>query len=266
MGKTESALNRRALLVGASVAASAAAAPALAQSAPRTFVFVHGAWHGGWCWRRVSDRLERLGHKVYAPSLTGLGDRAHLITSRINVSTHITDIVNILRFEDLTDIVLVGHSYAGFVISGVAEREFSKIRSIVFVDAYVPQNGQSIYSMSSDRLRETVNAAIKRGETGMAPARAAYFNVNEKDRAYVDSKCTPQPVGTYNEPLTITGARERISKKTYIRAKGWNAPGFDAVVARLRSDPTWKIHDMPCGHDVMIDMPDRLTDLLVAAA
>ena len=110
------------------------------------FVLVHGAWHGGWCWRRVADRLERLGHKVYAPSLTGLGDRSHLITGRVNVSTHITDIVNILRFEDLTDIVLVGHSYAGFVISGVAERELPKIRSIVFLDAYVPQNGQSIYS------------------------------------------------------------------------------------------------------------------------
>jgi pimeloyl-ACP methyl ester carboxylesterase len=253
-------------MAGASLAGAAAAAPALAQSTPRTFVLVHGAWHGGWCWRRVADRLEKQGHKVYAPSLTGLGDRAHLITNRVNVSTHITDIVNILRFEDLSDVVLVGHSYAGFVISGVAERELSKIRSIVFLDAYVPQNGQSIYSMSSDRLRETVNAAIKSGQTGMAPAKAAYFSVNEKDRAFVDSKCTPQPVGTYNEPLTITGARERIAKKTYIRAKGWNAPGFDAVVARLRNDPSWKIHDMPCGHDAMIDMPDRLTELLVAAA
>src|SRR5262245_22947901 len=110
-------LSRRALVAGAGIAGAVAAAPAVAQSTPRTFVLVHGAWHGGWCWRRVADRLERLGHKVYAPSLTGLGDRAHLITNRVNVSTHITDIVNIIRFEDLSDIVLVGHSYAGFVIS-----------------------------------------------------------------------------------------------------------------------------------------------------
>jgi pimeloyl-ACP methyl ester carboxylesterase len=266
MHKSDRVLSRRAVVTAAGIAGIAAAAPTLAQSAPRNFVLVHGAWHGGWCWRRVADRLERAGHKVYAPSLTGLGDRAHLITSRINVSTHITDITNIIRFEDLSDIVLVGHSYAGFVISGVAERALTQIRSIVFLDAYVPQNGQSIYSMSSEKLRETVNAAVKRGETGMAPARAAYFKVNEKDRAYVDSKCTPQPVGTYNEPLTITGARERVAKKTYIRAKGFNAPGFDAVVARLRNDPSWKIHDMPCGHDAMIDMPERLTELLLAAA
>jgi len=262
----ERKLSRRAVVAGAGLATAVITAPALAQSTPRIFVLVHGAWHGGWCWRRVADRLERQGHKVYAPSLTGLGDRAHLITNRVNVSTHITDIVNILRFEDLTDVVLVGHSYAGFVISGVAERELTRIKSIVFLDAYVPQNGQSIYSMSSERLRETVNAAIKRGETGMAPAKAAYFSVNEKDRAFVDSKCTPQPIGTYNEPLTLTGARERIAKKTYIRAKGWNAPGFDAVFARLRNDQGWKLHDMPCGHDVMIDMPDRLSELLVAAA
>jgi pimeloyl-ACP methyl ester carboxylesterase len=248
------------------IAGVAAAAPALGQSAPRTFVLVHGAWHGGWCWRRVADRLERSGHKVFAPSLTGLGDRSHLITNRVNVSTHVTDITNLIRFEDLNEIVLVGHSYAGLVISGVAERALHHIRSIVFVDAYVPQNGQSVFSLTSERLRQTVNAAIQRGETGMPPARAAYFNVNEKDRAFVDSKCTPQPVGTYGEPLTLTGARERVAKKTYIRAKGFNAPGFDAVAGRLRSDASWKVHEMPCGHDAMIDMPDRLTELLLNAA
>lgn len=257
-------LSRRAMMAGAG--AIVVATPALAQPAPRTFVLVHGAWHGGWCWRRVADRLQRQGHKVYAPSLTGLGDRSHLLTGRVNLSTHIADIANIIRFEDLTDIVLVGHSYAGFVISGVAEREGSKIRSIVFLDAFVPQNGQSVASLSSERLRGNVNAALQRGQAGMSPASAAYFNVNPKDRAYVDAKCTPQPVGTYNEALTLTGARERIARKTYIRAKGWNAPGFDAVAARLRSDPGWKVHDIPCGHDAMIDMPERLTELLLAAA
>ncbi len=264
--KTGSAFNRRTLLTAATIAGANLAGPVRAQPSPRVFVLVHGAWHGGWCWRRVADRLERLGHKVYAPSLTGLGDRAHLINGRINVTTHVTDIVNILRFEDLNDVVLVGHSYAGFVITGVAEREGARIRSIVFLDAYVPQNGQSIFSLTSERLRENVNAAIKRGQASMPPASAAYFGVNEKDRAWVDSKCTPQPVGTYNEPLTVTGARESIAKKTYIRAKGWNAPGFDAVVTRLRKDPTWKIQELPCGHDAMVDMPDRLTELLVAAS
>ena len=268
MTNPPSGITRRAVLMTASGVAAATTLPnaVSAQTTPRTFVLVHGAWHGGWCWRRVSDRLSRAGHKVYAPSLTGLADRAHLISQQVNVTTHITDIVNLIRYEDLRDVVLVGHSYAGFVISGVAEKSRDAIRSIVFLDAYVPLNGQSVLSLGSQGMRDNVNAAIKRGATGMAPASAAYFSVNAKDRAYVDSKCTPQPVGTYGEAIVLTGAREKIARKTYIRAKGWNAPGFDNVVTRLRGDASWNLREIACGHDAMIDMPDRLADMLIEAA
>lgn len=259
-------LTRRSMLAGATAAASALAAPAAAQSEQRTFVLVHGAWHGGWCWRRVADRLERRGHKVYAPSLTGLGDRSHLIGTRPSVTTHIDDIANIIRFEDLQRVILVGHSYGGIIISGVAEKVQKQIASIVFLDAFVPENGATIMSMSRQGLRDNVNAAIKRGDLGIPPASAAYFNVNEKDRAFVDRKCTPQPIGTYGDPVKLSGARERIAKKTYIRAKGFNSAGFDAIAVRLRADPAWNVHDMPSGHDAMIDMPDRLSELLLAAA
>jgi pimeloyl-ACP methyl ester carboxylesterase len=261
-----SRITRRSVLAGTAASASALATPAIAQTEHRSFVLVHGAWHGGWCWRRVADRLERHGHKVYAPSLTGLGDRAHLIGTRPTVTTHIDDIANIIRFEDLQRVVLVGHSYGGIIISGVAEKVQKQIASIVFLDAFVPENGATIMSMSRQGLRDNVNAAIKRGDLGIPPASAAYFNVNEKDRAYVDRKCTPQPIGTYGDPVKLSGARERIARKTYIRAKGFNSAGFDAIAARLRADPAWNVHDMPCGHDAMVDMPDRLTELLIASA
>jgi pimeloyl-ACP methyl ester carboxylesterase len=247
MNNNRTDLTRRTILAGTAAAASTLAAPAIAQTEQRSFVLVHGAWHGGWCWRRVADRLERKGHTVYAPSLTGLGDRSHLIGTRPTVTTHIDDVANIIRFEDLQHVVLVGHSYGGIVISGVAEKVQPQIAAMVFLDAFV-------------------NAAIKRGDLGIPPAKAAYFNVNEKDRAYVDRKCTPQPIGTYGDPVKLTGAREKIAKKAYIRAKGFNSAGFDAIAARLRADPAWNVHDMPCGHDAMIDMPDRLTELLLAAA
>ncbi|MFZ5690314.1 MAG: alpha/beta fold hydrolase [Pseudomonadota bacterium] len=266
MKRARSSLTRRSILAGTTAAASALAAPAVAQSEVRTFVLVHGAWHGGWCWRRVADRLERKGHKVYAPSLTGLGDRSHLIRARPTVSTHIDDIANIIRFEDLQRVILVGHSYGGIVISGVAEKVRPQIASIVFLDAFVPENGATIMSMSRQGLRDNVNAAIKRGDLGIPPASAAYFNVNERDRALVDRKCTPQPIGTYGDPVKLSGARERIAKKTYIRARGFTSAGFDAIAVRLRSDPGWNVYDMPCGHDAMIDMPDRLTELLIASA
>jgi len=140
-------LTRRSILAGTAAAASALATPAAAQIEPRNFVLVHGAWHGGWCWRRVADRLERKGHKVYAPSLTGLGDRSHLIATRPTVTTHIDDIANIIRFEDLQRVVLVGHSYGGLVISGVAEKVQPQLASVVFLDAFVPANDATIMSM-----------------------------------------------------------------------------------------------------------------------
>lgn len=266
MKNNRTPLTRRSLLGGTAASASVLAAPAMAQAEPRSFVLVHGAWHGGWCWRRVADRLERKGHKVYAPSLTGLGDRSHLLGTRPTVTTHIEDIANILRFEDLQRVVLVGHSYGGIVISGVAEKVLPQLASIVFLDAFVPSNGQTIMSLSRQGLRDAVSAAVKRGDLGIPPASAAYFGVNEKDRAFVDRKCTPQPIGTYGDPVKLSGAREKIAKKAYIRAKGFNSGGFDAIAARLRADRTWNVHDMPCGHDAMIDMPDRLTELLIAAA
>jgi pimeloyl-ACP methyl ester carboxylesterase len=147
-------LTRRSILAGAA-AASALANPATAQTEPRSFVLVHGAWHGGWCWRRVADRLERKGHKVYSPSLTGLGDRSHLLGTRPTVTTHIDDIANIIRFEDLQRVILVGHSYGGLVISGVAEKVRPQLASMVFLDAFVPQNGQTIMSLSRQGLLDS---------------------------------------------------------------------------------------------------------------
>ena len=113
-----------------------------------TFVLVHGAWHGGWCWLRVADRLRSNGHKVFTPTLTGLGERSHLLRPDIDIGTHITDVVNVIKWERLTDVVLCGHSYGGFVISGVAEMMAEAIRSIVFLDAFVPRDSDTPQSLT----------------------------------------------------------------------------------------------------------------------
>jgi len=231
-----------------------------------TFVLVHGAWHGGWCWRRVSDLLERQGHKVFTPTLTGLGERSHLLREGINVSTHVADVVNLMKWERLTDVVLCGHSYGGMVISGVAEKVASAIRSIVFLDAFVPQNGEAVVNLTGPAVMEAMQAAQRRGDLGV-PARAAEaFGVNERDRAWVDAMCVPQPIGTFTEAMTITGARETIGKKAYVRAASYANPGFDKALARLKSNEAWRTYDVPCGHDVMVDMPERLTEILLEVA
>ena len=234
--------------------------------AAKTFVLVHGAWHGGWCWRRVADILEKQGHRVFAPTLTGLGERSHLLRAGINVSTHVTDIVNVLKWERLSDIVLCGHSYGGMVLSGVAEQMGSAIGSLVMLDAFLPENGDSMGTLTSQVVRDNLKAAAERGDISVPGRPAAAFLVNEKDRAWVDALTGPQPIGTMTETMTLTGARERIAKKAYIRAAAYPNPGFDTAFARVKADKSWRSYEVPCGHDVMVDMPERLAEILVEVA
>jgi pimeloyl-ACP methyl ester carboxylesterase len=232
----------------------------------KTFVLVHGAWHGGWCWRRVADLLEAKGHKVFAPTLTGLGERSHLMRAGINVSTHATDVVNVLKWERLSDVVLCGHSYGGFVVSGVAEQAADKIGSIVFLDAFVPENGDSMASLTSQAVRDNLKIATEHGDLGVPARPAAAFLVNDKDQAWVDSLTGPQPIATMTEQVIITGARDRIAKKSYIRAGAYPNPGFDKAFERVKADKSWRTYEVPCGHDVMVDMPERLAEILLEVA
>ncbi len=253
-------------MAGAGLIGMVDSANAQAQTSAKTFVLVHGAWHGGWCWRRVSDLLEKKGHKVFAPTMTGLGERSHLISDKVNLATHITDIVNVIKWESLNDIVLVGHSYGGMIISGVAEEMRDSIGSIVFLDAFVPESGDSLATKASQPVRDAIAEVVKKGDTAMKPVPAAVFRVNEKDRAWVDAKCTPHPVATLTDAIAITGARDRIARKTYIRAKGYPSVPFDGVETRLKADAGWRVYELPCGHDAMVDMPDRLTEILLEVA
>ena len=253
-----------AMAVGA--AAATGAIPAAAQGGQKTFVLVHGAWHGGWCWRRVSDLLEKKGHKVFTPTMTGLGASSHLASKDVNLTTHITDIINFIEWENLSNIVLVGHSYGGYIISGVAEKIGGKVGSIVFLDAFLPENGDSLAATSSQPVREAIAAAIGRGEHALKPVPAAVFRVNEADRAWVDGKCTPHPIGALTEKVVLTGARDKIAKKSYIRAKGYPSVPFDAALAKCQPNTAWKTFEMTAGHDAMVDQPQELTDLLLQVA
>lgn len=254
--------SRRAILRNAALAAFASPAIGLGASTPQpaastkaaSFVLVHGAWHGGWCWQRVADRLTAQGHRVYAPTLTGVCERSHLDSPSVDLSTHIRDVVNEIRWKDLENVVLVGHSYAGMVISGVAEQVASKIASIVYLDAFVPADGQSLVDLGG------------KADAGpfTAPIPAATFAVNEADRAWVDSKMTPQSTACFTEKIKLTGAYQRIARKAYIRANKFAV--FAKTQEKLRSDPSWKHWVVDCGHDIMIDKPDELTSILVGLA
>jgi len=230
-----------------------------------TFVLVHGAWHGGWGWQRVTDRLRVRGHTVFAPTLTGLGERAHLLHPGVNLSLHIADVLAVIKYERLGGIVLVGHSYGGCVISGVAEAVPDAVRAMVFLDAFIPDDGDAALDLVQPAVQDVIKAALKRGDAVIPVRDAAAFKVNEKDRAWVDSLATPQPIATMTEKIRLTGARERIAKKAYVRASGYPNVSFEKAHARAKAD-AWRTYEVACGHDVMIDEPERLTEILIEMA
>ncbi len=229
----------------------------------RSVVLVHGAWHGGGCWRRVADRIEAAGHKVFAPTLTGLADRSHLLSDRLTLDTHIADIANLMEWEDLSEVILCGHSYAGFVLAGVVERRLPTIAAVVFVDAYVPRDGQSMFDVATPSSRASLELAIKNGDAVRQPPRAETFNVNERDRAWVDARMTPQPVAVAMQKVRLSGAMEKVPRKAYVRATGYPNATFDRHLAEVRQRQGWQTFEVPSGHDVMIDRPDTLADILL---
>jgi pimeloyl-ACP methyl ester carboxylesterase len=224
-----------------------------ATAKPATFVLVHGAWHGGWCWRRVADRLAAKGHYVVAPTLSGVGERSYLPPDIINLTTQINDIVGEIKWKDLDNIVLVGHSYGGMVITGVAEQLRDRIAAIVYLDAFLPADGQSLADFSS-------RTSWPEPLTPSWPA--SVFHVNAKDAAWVDSKTTPHPTKCFTEKLKVTGAYQTIPKKLYIRAPLFANKAFDQALERFRADKTWQTLTVTCGHDVMIDQPAELAAIL----
>ena len=232
-----------------------------------SFVLVHGAWHGSWCWKRVRTGLQAQGHEVFTPTLTGLADRSHHLSRAVNLETHIQDVMNLIRWEELTDIVLCGHSYGGCVISGVADRMPEHIRALMYLDAFVLEDGenqmQHLTEMQSRQFREGVKNLGEGWK--VPPIPAAVFNVNVADREWVDRQCTMQPIGTMQQPLSLTGGIQKIKNVTFILATGYTAgspfpPFYEKAKAK-----GWKTRTVPCGHDVMLDLPEELTALLVEA-
>ena len=184
----------------------------------------------------------------------------------ITLDTHITDVVNVIRWENLDNFVLVGHSYGGWIISGVAEQVEKKISSIVFLDAFMPENGQRVLDTNSPRSRAEIEEAVRKAEVSRPAPHPSVWKVNEKDQPWVQEKFTAQPIGVAFTPIKLTGARDRVPKKTYVRATGYDNQNFEKAYDETKADPSWRTFEMPCGHEVMIDMPERTAEILLQAA
>jgi len=224
-----------------------------------TFVLVHGAWHGGWCWDPVRERLEAQGHHVTTPTLTGLGERCHLASRSIDLETHISDLLNHIAYEALKDVVLVAHSYAGFAAYGLADRNAAAIGRLVLLDAFIPRDGETMADHVGER-GDQYRAAAADDPGWLAPAPpAAVLGVGEGDVEWVDGAMTPQPVQTYLQPIALTGAAEKLDR-FYIDCTTPSLATLDESKRRMADVPGAQL---ACGHDAMIAATADLAALLL---
>ena len=241
-----------------------------------TFVLVHGAWHGGWCWRKVVPLLEAAGHEVYAPTLTGLAERAPLLTPDVGLGTHVLDIVGLLEEKDVRSAVLVGHSYAAMVITGAAGQVPARIAHLVYLDTFVPRDGESMADVAPITIRFFRRQAKAQGDGWKVnPPRNDSFGVTaEPDRSWVLSKVTPQSLKTFEQPLQLNDPTIVSTKpRTHISCTAGGL--FVSLVRHILPDgrralppkaPGWRLRELPTGHDAMITMPRELVDLLLEIA
>ncbi|AUY51424.1 alpha/beta hydrolase [Streptomyces sp. CB01881] len=221
-----------------------------------TFVLIPGMLHGAWWYRPLTDGLRAAGHEVYPLTLTGVSERGHLNNAAVNLETHIRDVLGTLEAEQLTDVVLVGHSYGGMVASGVADRAPERIGALVYADAFVPRDGESAYQIVNEvwKQRYLAGAAAGDGSTvvGLSP--------------FLDPRATVHPLASLFQPVTLTGAADAVTRRTYIHAERFPDTPFLETVARVRNDPAWTVHTLPVGHDLVREAPDEFLKITLAAA
>ncbi len=234
-----------------------------------TYVLVHGGGHGGWCWQAVARRMRARGQEVYTPTLTGLGERAHLLSAAVDLELQITDVVKLLEFEDLRDVILVGHSYGGMVITGVADRATERVGQLVYLDAAYPQNGQSLVDhagpmMLAARARSRVVDGI---ELVLFPGEDPlnYYGVTDPAQlAWMKPKLTPHPWQCFEQKLVLRNeAAMRAIPQSFICCSFHMDDAGRAALKALAKGRYWEVDT---GHDLMISEPEKVAELLLGLA
>jgi pimeloyl-ACP methyl ester carboxylesterase len=241
------------------------------------FVLVHGAWHGAWCWRRVVDALQAQGHRAFAVTLTGVGDRAHLMSPLITLETHIADVANTLEAEELQQVVLAVHSYAGMIGTALADRMPQRLKHLVYVDAVVPRPGESWSSTHASATREARIAAAGASPDYSFPAPdPSVFGLAAEDHEWVRRRQTPHPGHTYQAPLQFDPLRVAGVPRTFIDCVKPRLGTIDSIRPRVRDPNFWdgawsggggiRVVELATGHDPMVSAPAELTRLLLSCA
>ena len=259
--------------LGAATLSACASRPAIQTRRPSTYVLVHGAWHGGWCWRYVRRELESVGHRVLSPTLTGLGERAHLMSAEISLETHIKDVAGVIETEELQSVILVGHSYGGMVITGVADGLKNRISHIVYLDAALPEDGQTMLTQGPQRSRQEIAASetalrsLSSDGVTMRIPDVRIFGVEDATEgqiAWLERRLTPHPLKTWFDPIRLEQGGPAGLPGTYIHCTSpiMQNTSFGYHAERLRSQSDWTVLELETGHNAMISAPTDLAKLL----
>jgi pimeloyl-ACP methyl ester carboxylesterase len=226
-------------------------------------VLAHGAWSSAWAWKKMRPLFRAAGHEFFSPTYTGLGQRAHLASPNIDLDTHVQDVVSAIEFEDLTDVTLLGHSYGGMVATGVVDKVASRIARVIYLDAFAPKDGQSLFDLVSPKAQDNMRGgAAKEGDGWKLPINPMPPDTAPEDVAWASPRRRPQPIKTFEQKIKLV-SKEPLPPRHYIYAKK-NGPGdgFRQFGERAKSEAGWKYYEIDASHNPHITCPDVLMKLL----
>jgi pimeloyl-ACP methyl ester carboxylesterase len=227
----------------------------------KTFLVCHGAWSAGWAWKKMHPLMQAAGHRLVTPTYTGLGERAHLANPSIDLNTHIQDILNVIRYEDLRDIVLIGHSYGGMVATGVADRARDRVSQLIYLDAFEPNHGQSLlelYAPARQRMRD----AAKAGDGWRLPPNPTPPDTAPQDVAWLSERRVDQPIKTFETPLELHGGALTLPRSYIYALRISPADPFRPFAERAKTEPGWRAYDIDASHSPHVTAPETLFSLL----
>jgi pimeloyl-ACP methyl ester carboxylesterase len=233
-------------------------------SSPKTFLVCHGAWSAGWAWKKMHPLMIKAGHRLVTPTYTGLGERAHLAHPAIDLDTHIADMLNVIKYEDLRDFVLIGHSYGGMVATGVADRARDKVKQLIYIDAFVPQDGQSLLDLN-EPARARMQEAAKSGDGWRVPPNPTPADTSPDDVAWLNERRVNMPVQCFEQKLKLSAPL--TLPRSYIYATRITpADTFGPFAKMTRSDPAWRYYEIDASHSPNVTAPEALMTMLETIA
>ncbi len=228
----------------------------------KTFLVCHGAWGGGWSWKKMHPLMQAAGHRLLTPTYTGLGERAHLANPSIDLDTHIQDILNVITYEDLRDVVLLGHSYGGMVATGVADRARDRIAQLIYLDAFVPGDGQCLLDFLPESERQRMRDGAKSGDGWRVPPNPTPPDTSSEDVAWLAPRRVHMPIKCFETRLRLEQGEPKLPRSYIYATRAAPSDVFGAFAKRAKGEPGWRNFEIDASHSPGVTAPEALMDLL----